>query len=188
MDQISVLKSVVQELDDLKLSYFLIGSFAVSYYGRPRATHDIDIKISSPQITIKTLVDRFSKQFYISEEGIREALKHRTMFNLIHYETNTKVDFWILNEDPFDQERFKRKKMVNLLGVPTAITTAEDLIIIKLKWYQESESDKHLNDVKGILEIQENKLDKKYIEKWIDQFHLQKEWKECLSFTKASTA
>lgn len=178
MDQTSVLKSVVQELNDLKWSYFLIGSFAVSYYGRPRATHDIDIKVVIPLKEIKAIENRFSKHFYVSEEGILDALHHKTMFNLIHHETGTKVDFWILGDDSFDQERLQRRKIVNLFGLPTAITTAEDLIVIKLKWYRESESDKHLNDAISILEIQENKLDTEYIQKWISHFRLEKEWKE----------
>lgn len=176
MDQISVLKLATQGLNDLKVPYFLTGSFAVSYYGKPRATHDIDFKIILPVGEIQKLTRYFSPQFYVSEEGIQEALKHQTMFNLIHHETGTKVDLWILKKDPFDQERWKRRKIIPLFGLQTAITTAEDLILIKLKWFQESESDKHLNDVRGILEIQDDKIDKSYIQQWVTSLGLQKEW------------
>src|SRR3989338_6834316 len=178
MDQTSVLKFVVEQLNNSKVPYFLIGSFAVSYYGKPRATHDIDFKISLSQKAVKPLIEKFQKQVYISEEGIQDALKHQTMFNLIHFETNTKVDFWILQNDAFDQARFKRKKTVSLFGLDTFITTVEDLIIIKLKWYQESESDKHLNDIQGILEIQQDKIDKKYIQEWVGRLRLEKEWNQ----------
>lgn len=179
MDQISVLKLAIQGLNDLKIPYFLTGSFAVSYYGKPRATHDIDFKIILPTGEIQKLIRYFSPKFYVNEEGIQDALKHQTMFNMIHHETGTKVDLWILKSDLFDRERLKRRREIVLFGIPTFITTAEDLIVIKLKWYQESESDKHLHDAKGVLEIQGEKMDTNYIQKWILDFGLQKEWEQC---------
>ena len=46
------------------------------------------------------------------------------------------------------------------------ILSAEDMIIGKLLWYKISESEKHFNDAKSILEIQGDKIDKQYILKW----------------------
>ncbi|KKL14138.1 hypothetical protein LCGC14_2518750, partial [marine sediment metagenome] len=32
-------------LKDLEINYMLTGSYAVSFYGKPRTTHDIDLKV-----------------------------------------------------------------------------------------------------------------------------------------------
>jgi len=39
------LKLVVNKLDKLRIPYVLTGGLAVSYWGAPRTTHDIDIII-----------------------------------------------------------------------------------------------------------------------------------------------
>ena len=40
---IEVLKDVVARLDRANIPYFLVGSLASMYYGRPRFTRDIDL-------------------------------------------------------------------------------------------------------------------------------------------------
>ena len=43
--QRDILIKIVELLEEYGISYLLTGSFAVSYYGFPRATHDIDFVI-----------------------------------------------------------------------------------------------------------------------------------------------
>ena len=47
MDLISLLKLVVSRLENLKIPYLLTGGLAVSFWGLPRTTHDIDIVIEA---------------------------------------------------------------------------------------------------------------------------------------------
>lgn len=44
--------------------------------------------------------------------------------------------------------------------------TAEDTILIKLLWYQESKIEKHLIDAAFVYQIQEKNLDIAYLNKW----------------------
>ncbi len=41
--------------------------------------------------------------------------------------------------------------------------SSEDLILIKLEWYKDSNSSRHLEDAEGIYEIQEDTLDMDYL-------------------------
>ncbi len=168
MTEEDVLKEVVGNLEKLGVPYALTGGIAVSFYGKPRSTHDFDIivQISSGHGSVKKLFSAFEKDFYISEEGIIDAVLHKTMFNIIHHETGLKIDLWILKEDDYDKEAFAKRKKIKALGMDLFILSAEDMVLGKLQWYKVSEIDKHFDDVKGIYEIQKDNLDKDYLKKW----------------------
>ena len=168
MTEEEVLKEVIASLEALNIPYALTGGLAVSFYGHPRSTHDFDLilQIAPDAKYTKKLLETFGKAFYISEEGIIDALLHKTMFNIIHHETGLKLDLWILKDDQYDREAFNRRRRVKALDTEIWILSVEDMMLGKLLWYKVSEIDKHFNDVKGIYEIQKGNIDKKYLLKW----------------------
>jgi hypothetical protein len=106
----------------------------------------------------------------IVTEGLLEALQHRTMFNALHHDTGLKVDFWLKGGDEYDATRFQRRKKRKIFDEMIFITTAEDLMIIKLKWYKDSSSEKHYLDASGVYEIQRGNLDLRYMKRWLSYF------------------
>ena len=63
----------------------------------------------------------------------------------------------------FRSERGVTKKIGNQ---DVRFISPEDLILIKLLWYRESESTRHLEDIRSILTIQGENLDYLYLEQW----------------------
>ena len=62
-----LLLKITPILDKLKVDYFITGGFAVSVWGRPRATFDIDImvKVVEPKITpLAKLLKKISKSLF----------------------------------------------------------------------------------------------------------------------------
>jgi len=163
-----VLLDVLKSLNELEFPYALTGGLAVSFYGHPRSTHDFDLIIQFPSKTgiTKRLLKAFEKDFYISEEGIIDAVLHKTMFNIVHHDTGLKIDLWVLKDTAYDREAFGRRKKIKALGTGIFILAAEDMIINKLLWYKVSEVEKHFNDAQGIYETQKARLDKNYLSKW----------------------
>lgn len=155
MRQEFILSNVVKILEDKKIPYMVTGAIAVNYYGRLRATHDIDIIVELKEENIGKIVKELKKEFYIDVEDIKDSMKTKGMFNAIHNKTALKIDFWILGEDEFNKERFSRRKKVGMFNKKIWITTAEDLIY-----------EKHLKDVEGIFAVQKGKLNKEYLQKW----------------------
>ncbi|MFH0886598.1 MAG: hypothetical protein V1843_00355 [bacterium] len=168
MTEEEVLKEVISVLNSMNIPYALTGGIAVSFYGKPRSTHDFDIiiQVAPKPGSVKQIISAFKKGYYISEEGVIDALLHKTMFNILNHETGLKIDFWILKEDAYGKQAFTRRKKLKLLGIDAFILSAEDMIINKLLWYQASDIYKHLNDVQGMYEIQKNNLDQIYLSKW----------------------
>lgn len=167
MDLVSILKIVVRRLEKLNIPYILTGGLAVSFWGSPRSTHDIDIVIDARKEDRGKILDIFKKDFYISEIALSQAIDQRFTFNIIHFKEGLKVDFWLSKRDPFRISEFERGLKRKIFGKEIYIISPEDLILEKLLWCKESRSWKHLEDIKSILEISKPDLD--YIKKWARQ-------------------
>ena len=168
-------------LDKYKINYLLTGSLAVSYYGHPRATHDIDFIIEiKKKVSSKILkaIKELDKNFIVDISQIKIAILRPSEFNILHSVTGIKLDFWIVEENEFEEEKFKRKNTTNIDGQKINLISAEDLILTKLLWCKTVRSERHLRDCVGILKVQKNKLDKKYLNIWIKKLKLKQLFKE----------
>ena len=153
----------------------ITGAWSAIYYGRLRASHDIDFVVELQNKDLTKILNAFAKlpqEFSVQIERIEEAINQKDMFNIIHLSTMLKLDFWILTDDQFDKSRFKRRKKVKILGKFMEISSAEDTIIQKLKWYQMGKIEKHLVDAAFVYQIQKNNLDHKYLADWLKRLRL----------------
>lgn len=149
-----------------KISYILTGSFAGSFWGHPRATHDIDfvVEIKSPEKgKISSLLKELGNDFDVDLSQAETAIDRHGQFNIFYPENLLKIDFWVAENNEFEKNKFKRKISVDLFGKQVAIVSAEDLILTKLLWNKKVYSDRHFRDCVGILEMQKGKLDEKYL-------------------------
>lgn len=160
-------KKVISRLKKESISYMLTGGLAVSIWGRPRSTLDIDIVIDLKEKDKDKLIKIFKKDFYIDKEAVDLALSKSFFFNIIDFKSNVKVDFYLLKQNEYEKIRFKRRRKRKILGMTIDIISPEDLILIKLRWYKESDSSRHLEDAESILKIQK-KLDLVYLKKWAE--------------------
>lgn len=164
MDLVSLLKLVINRLEKLRIPYVLTGGLAVSFWGLPRTTHDIDIIIKAKREDKDKIVNIFKKDFYISEEAVFQAIEQNFTFNIIHYKAGLKIDFWLTKKSSFGNLEFQRKQKKKIFGKEVFIISPEDLILEKLLWYKNGESSRHLEDVAGIIKI--SKLNLNYIKNW----------------------
>jgi hypothetical protein len=154
----------------------ITGAYAVSYFGLPRATHDLDIVIEINPADIERVVRKFSREYVVDKGMTENAVQYRTHFSIIHIKTDLKIDLWILKETASEIEKFARRKKVSLLGVLTYIISAEDMIITKLEWFKRSKNTKHLDDAVGIIKVQSGRLNRKYIKQTVKKLGIKKYW------------
>jgi len=163
LTELEILADVVKRLDQAGIEYMLTGSMAMNYYAVPRMTRDIDIIIELHKEDAHQAYTLFSVDYYISEEGIREALKYNTSFNIINNQAIVKIDFIIRKKSEYRITEFKRREKVKIDGFEIYIVSIEDLIISKLIWAKDSNSQVQLNDIENLM-VQE--VDKDYLEFW----------------------
>jgi hypothetical protein len=90
---------------------------------------------------------------------------------VIHVETSFKVDVFVAKPGSFDDQQLERRRL-EVVGEDqqrTAyVSTAEDIILAKLRWYciSNETSEKQWNDVRGVVEVQGGKLDRVYLREW----------------------
>lgn len=167
--QEKLLTKIAKILSDLKIKYFVTGGFAVSVWGRPRATFDIDIIIKLIESQARPLTKalrEISKAGYADENMIKEAIRHKGEFNFIDPNSGLKVDFWVAKEKTLTPPEFRNRELKKISGQKVYFISPEDLILSKLQWYQETQSSRHIEDVQSILKISAKKLDMKYLENW----------------------
>jgi hypothetical protein len=68
-----------------------------------------------------------------------------------------------------------------IAGVEVFVATAEDTIVAKLEWARAGESERQLRDVVGILETSGERLDRGYLERWIEELGLRSLWDRALA-------
>jgi hypothetical protein len=182
MEQIDFLRRAIRELDDQGIPWMLVGSYATSAWGEARFTQDIDIVIDLQPDQVGPLCAAFSgDEFYVSEPAARDALRTRKQFSVIHPESGNKIDFMIPRRDEWGQSQLSRRQHCEIQpGVKVWISSPEDVIISKMRYYKVGGSDKHLRDSAGVLVIQGEQIDRDYIQHWAEYFALMEIWNAIL--------
>jgi hypothetical protein len=162
-DELDVLRIIGERLESAGIPFMLTGSFALGYYGKPRMTRDLDFVVALILQQVEKLVSAFSQDFYIDEDAARDAVKSQRMFNLMHYASGIKVDLIVRKDLEYRQVEFERRRPVELAGVSTWITSREDLILSKLIWAREANSELQKRDVRTLLD---DSVDWPYLREW----------------------
>jgi len=153
---------VIDVLEYLEIPYMVVGGYAVTFYGEPRMTIDVDIVVEMPRNKVDDFVDAFPiPDFYASKEGILDSLRRRYPFNVIQPATGAKIDLIPLPADPLSRTSFRRRKRMPIGETDRFawFISPEDVIISKLAAYQKTGSDKHLRDARGVMLVQYDGLD-----------------------------
>jgi len=182
--EIETLIKVAKVLDELKIPYYVSGGYAVSIYGRPRFTADLDIVIKMVPVQTDEFSGHMETLFskgYVDREQINNAFKEIGEFNVIDPESGLKIDFFIAQKGDFEEECFKKTKRKDV-GYKVKFISPENLIISKLLWYKDSGSTRHLEDIESVLS--NSNIDKKYLDSWIKKLGLEKEWNEAKALKK----
>ena len=168
-DQQDLLVSITSFLNQNHIPYMVTGAWSVIYYGRPRASHDIDFVVEVKRKETGKLISKLKKlsgDFQFQESAVKNAIANKGMFNVLHLPTYLKLDFWLLTSNSFDKSRFARKVTVDVLGEKMVLSSAEDTILQKLHWYQISPMEKSLIDAAFVYQIQKKNLDLQYLSLW----------------------
>lgn len=164
--QEEVLLFVLGLLSELKIPYMLVGSFASSYWGRPRTTHDADILLLWNPIHIDSFVKKLEVGFYVDKEDLKDSLKEQRMSNIIHLETGFKIDLSPIGDNDYYTQALARRKKGVIQGKTIYFASPEDVILTKLLWAKQSESQRQIEDARGILSIQKDTIDFNYLKHW----------------------
>ena len=169
LSELELLFDVTRRIGKEGLEYMLTGSMALNHYAQPRLTRDIDIVIALLLKDLEILPSVFGEEFYFSEEDARGAALGQSSFNVIHNESLIKVDFIVRKREDYRLAEFERRRRIEVQGHPMWIVSKEDLILSKLDWARDSQSQRQLADVENLLATG---ADLNYLEIWSQKLNL----------------
>ena len=167
-EELEVLKEVARRLNATGIAYMITGSVASNFYAVPRMTRDIDIVVELSERDTEKFIRAFEMDHYLEPQSVREAVKSKKMFNLIHDQYIIKIDFVVRKDTPYRLKEFSRKKKISVDGQDLYVVAPEDLILSKLEWAKDSKSEVQLRDVKNLLRSVK-RLDRRYLARWAKQ-------------------
>ncbi len=178
-----LLELFIAPLQEVELRYFVTGSIAATIYGEPRATHDIDLVVALAESQIDSLAAAFPvDSFYVPPPEVLRTEVLRTQrghFNIIHHGSGLKADFYLAGrDDELHAWAFAHTRSYDIDDLRLQLAPPEYVLIRKLEFFREGGSEKHVNDIRAMLRISEELIDRSVIERLVGERGLGREWAE----------
>jgi hypothetical protein len=160
----------------LNIQYYVTGGVAATTYGEPRLTIDLDLVINVSGAELYPLIVALeAENFYVP--GVEDAVSGRmNTLQITHQQTIATADIAIATDEVWEKIKFHRRRLI--AGIYLA--SPEDVILNKLKWGKQSQSEKQWRDVLGIFKVQGTKLDFAYLQQWGHQLGLSAELNQAI--------
>lgn len=161
--------AVIDALNGLNVPYMVVGSFSSNFYGVPRATQDADFVVQCETRVFPELLKQVGPQFRLETQMSFEIVTGTLRHILQCVGSPFTIELFHLSDDDHDQERFRRRQAVTMLGRKTWVPTPEDVIITKLRWASQGKQSKHVEDVRNVIAVQGQRLKWDYVEAWCER-------------------
>ena len=171
-DLVVALTPLIDVLERLEVPWYVGGSVASTVHGRFRATNAVDVIAELREEHASPLRETLEANHYVDEESIRDAVRDRSSFNLVHFGTGLKIDVFVAADSEYTAQVRARRVSEPIGDAANArrlwVASAEDTILAKLDWYRRGgeTSQRQWDDVRGVVELQCAELDLEYLRRW----------------------
>ena len=85
----------------------------------------------------------------------------------------------------FSEAEFARRQPIEFLGLTMSVAAVEDVIVSKLEWAKLGASARQIDDVRALLHIQGDEIDRAYVARWVRMLGLEAQWADATAATRA---
>jgi hypothetical protein len=176
-DIAAVLERIVAIFRRAQVPYVLIGAWALTAWGRPRATNDVDFLVLVDEGDLPRLGELLVQGEFTLDESWQEwnPLLRGVQLRLQH--RGLTIDI-LRSRGPHDQQIFQRKRKKRMDGHYYWVVSVEDFLLQKLQVGRPRD----FEDAVSIVERFRSKLDHEYLTHWARQLGVTEE----LSYVTAS--
>lgn len=147
--------------------YLIAGSLGAMLYSEPRLTMDIDLAVALEDTALAKLPSLFPQpDFYcppmevLQAENRRECRAH---FNVVHVPTGLKADFYPSQNDPFFAWAWSQRKTAKHAHGEVHYAPPEYVMVWKTAYYAEGGGEKHVRDIRRMIELSGEMIDRKVL-------------------------
>ena len=161
----TILKSLQRLLklfESEQVPYMIIGGYALPFYGRIRATLDIDLAVA---VKTEKELDRLRSKLQSVDFEFSLYSPQNPVVVIVDKKEKVEMELWLEPDGIiFDHETLRRRRKVALNdNIKAWLVSPEDFIVNKLARPDRGAVDEQ--DVKSVLTRQKDKLDTKYLAK-----------------------
>lgn len=158
---IDLVAAVCEELD---LPYAIGGSMASMTYGEFRVTSDIDVVISLRPDDVPRFLSRFPlSDYYHDQQAALEAVRTGGQFNVILTRDALKIDVHVAADEISRRQVSRSRRLKSPSGRLANFSPPEELILMKLVYFDFSASEKQLRDIASMLRIAGAEIDQELV-------------------------
>jgi hypothetical protein len=151
---LAVLAAIAPVLRRYGDRWYLFGAQAVTIWGRPRLSADVDITVAIAGPPDDFVASALDAGFDLRVSDWRDLVARTRVLPLLHRATEMPLDV-VLAGPGLEEEFLERAVVTTLAGMAVPVITPEDLIATKLL----AGRPKDVEDVRGILEERHERLD-----------------------------
>jgi len=154
-----------QRLREAGIPSAAVGGIALSVWGEPRSTRDVDVRVLVGREEASRLLEALGTEYVAFSEDPLQTLTHFG-FLFVKDRWDTRLDL-LLSDTEFDTEVIRRARSMEVApGLSVDVCSAEDLLIYKLI----STRPRDREDAASIIRRQGDALDDAYVLNWLQQF------------------
>jgi len=159
---LGTLQKLIRLFEGRGIPYMIIGGYALPFYGRVRATLDIDIAVA-----VKTEQELDQLRKWLRGTGVEVTVysPNNPVMVIVDRAEKVEAELWLKPDGIiFDNETLRRRRKAKLgKNISAWIISPEDFIVNKLARPDRGAIDEQ--DVKSVLVRQAGKLDNAYLSK-----------------------
>jgi len=172
----------VRPLHQAGLRYMISGSLASVQYGEPRLTMDVDLVMHLSESEVARIAEIFPEpDYYTPPIEVLAMEVRRTVrghFNVIHLPSGWKADFYPSPRHLYWDWAWSRRRLEMVDGQPAYFSPPEYVILWKLQFYREGGGEKHLRDIRGMLAVSSDKIDRAMLDRATTELGLGEYWRQ----------
>jgi hypothetical protein len=144
------------------IPHMVIGGFAVTVWGEPRFTRDLDVTVSVPVDRFAETIDRISKRFAsLAGDPVKFVTETRVLPVMVE---SVPVDL-IFAALPYEEDAIARARPIALMDGTVPICSPEDLILHKIV----SPRPRDHEDIEGVFRYRHSELDYGYLDPRVEE-------------------
>lgn len=166
MTSIDFVVSMIRALNASEIPYMVVESLSSNAYGIPRLTKEADFVIQCAGSPLAALRSHLDSRFSIDPQLLFESATG-TKRNVVKIAgSDFQIGIFRLSDDPHDQERFRRRRLVHLPEFDAVLPSPEDVIVTKLRWILRADRNKDRDDVHAVISVSGSQIDWDYVHRW----------------------
>lgn len=156
------LGALARWLDEHETPYMVIGGFAVTLWGEPRFTRDVDLTLLVPPEKLEAVVNALCAAF---TPLVADPLRFVTDTRVLPVMAGTVPADLIFAALPYEEHAIGRARKVRVGGESVSICTPEDLVLHKIV----SPRPRDHEDIEGVFRYRHAELDYEYLDPRVEE-------------------